>query len=104
LTFLSTIDAFIGGTLPRMEARIAAAPPAEALALAIRLRDASVNILNAAGDVNPLTDVVDDVKRLGADIARTTAALAKDATSDLTVIVVAVAVIAVVILARDLLR
>jgi hypothetical protein len=87
-----------------MSARIAAAPEAEALVLARRLREAATNILRAAGDVDPINDAVEDVKQLAVDVVKTATKAASSTTRDVAVIVVGVAVIAAIVLARDLLR
>jgi hypothetical protein len=104
MSVIDAIDRFVGGTVPRMSARIAAAPEAEALVLARRLREAATNILRAAGDVDPINDAVEDVKQLAVDVVKTATKAASSTTRDVAVIVVGVAVIAAIVLARDLLR
>lgn len=106
LTMIAAVDDFVGVRVPRMEAaaRDTARGEAERLDIARRLRDAAAKILRAVGDVDPIGDAVDDVKRLADDIAKTTAGVVPQVASDLSVIVVGVAIIAVVLLVRDLVR
>ena len=97
-TLIEAIENFMGGTVARMEARIAAAPPEEARALAVRLHNAAVNILAAVRGFSPTSELLDDVAATVKDIAEDIRDTGKIGSG--VVVVVAVAVLAVVILTR----
>jgi hypothetical protein len=78
--------------------------PSERMAIARRLRDSAVRILRAAGDFDPVSDAVSDVKRLAVDVATEARSVGASASTTTVVIVVAAAVLAVALFARDLVR
>jgi hypothetical protein len=106
LSVLAAIDDFVGVRVPRVEAqaRDPKATEAERIAAATRLREATIKILRVAGDFDPIGDLVEDVKQAARDVADAAAKVIPKTTNDLAIIVTGVAIIAVVLLVRDLVR
>lgn len=98
-TMLGQIDAFVGGTVVRMEARIrAAATEAERVTLATRLHTACNKILATVRGTSPTADIMDNVAKTVADAADDLGDVGKG--GSVVAIVVAVAVVVVVLATR----
>jgi hypothetical protein len=100
-SFISAIETFMS-KVPAIRARCldASTPAATRLALAERFEAASVNVLQTAEGVSPLSDIAADVREMASGIVASAADLADKGLSTATVVAIAAAIVALVYLVK----